>query len=240
MLAEVDEISDVDASVSQNSIAVSRQKGISIEDFTLTFASFVRKEASKISRACARILGEGLEEVQDLYSVGMLELVSIYSRVDFDSLNWKGYVYSRIKGAMFNYLHKNIPVVESKKAAMFVCYADLEETLQTPEEDSMELELLLFRKDLLVLIREFMETLKPEEQLILALRFSEERSYSEIGQVLGHRRESIAHTINRIINKLCTYLYQKRSWKLEIGDMKEYFNESSIQEILGSFNRTCE
>lgn len=218
--------------------------GMTIEEFIKAFSSLVKNLAWKIIRSYSGWFNDAIEEVNDLYAAGMLELVSIFGRVNFQDVGYKSYIIQRVRGCMLNYIYKNIPFSEydktddekpqlkdsGKRLRQFtrpVSIDDIVETSCEPEDD-LQIETLLFRHQVQSLIAEFMAGLSSLERFILISRFQDEKTYEEIGGVTGKRRETISRKISDILKKLGNFLRVKCSWRLSQDDISDYLQNADL------------
>ncbi|MBF0528109.1 MAG: sigma-70 family RNA polymerase sigma factor [Deltaproteobacteria bacterium] len=218
--------------------------GMTIERFIDDFSPAVKRMAWRFMKHYSGWFKDPGEELKDLYAVGMLSLVSIFREVDFQNGGYKSYVLKTVQGSIHNYINKNVPhdmfhplpdeVDPDKKKGnrpiRFACSVSFEEIMETPHEpvDDIELEILLFRHQVLGLISEFMKNLKPKEQFMLIARYQDEKSYEKIGALLDKRRETVSENIRNILERLAKFLRRKCSWRLAPEDIDEYLQETDL------------
>jgi len=222
--------------------------GMTIEQFIKAFSFLVKNLAWKIISSYSGWFNDAREEVNDLYAVGMLELVSIFDRVNFQDIGYKSYIILRVRGCMLNYVYKNIPFLEydktevgeprlkesAKRARQFTRPVSIDDIMETPREpaDDPQIETLLFRHQVQSLIAEFMAGISSLEQFILISRFQDEKTYEEIGGITGMRRETISRKISHILKKLGNFLCVKCAWRLSHVDISDYLQNTDLRVII--------
>lgn len=75
----------------------------------------------------------------------------------------------------------------------------------TPEERYIEREDHQEKDRLLLVLGQAVKTLKPEQQEIIRMAFTENKSHAEIGQALGISKQAIQQRMETIIKKLKTF-----------------------------------
>jgi RNA polymerase sigma factor (sigma-70 family) len=216
-----------------------------IEEFTADFFQLVKKMSREIIRDYSGWFNDPIEEMNDLVSVGMLELVNIFNRVNFNDPGYKSYVSARVRGSLLNYIYKNIPTVslagadcnksetiaETRRFMHPVSLEDLVEIDCEPGDCPLTDE-LLFRHQVLTLISEFMANLDPKERFMLIARFHDGRTYEEIGLVVHMRRETVSEKINDLTARLGNFFRRKCSWRLEPADISAYLQETDLSMVI--------
>jgi DNA-directed RNA polymerase specialized sigma24 family protein len=81
-----------------------------------------------------------------------------------------------------------------------------------------------------------METLTPQERFMLIARFVDGKPFAAIGELLGLYRETVSSRIDHILKKLRRFLWQKRSWRLELKDIREYLEDADLRYVIVSEN----
>jgi RNA polymerase sigma factor (sigma-70 family) len=223
---------------------------MTVEQFTASFAPVVKKLAWRVTNAYSGWFSNPGEELKDLCSVGMLELVSIFPRVNFDDHGYRSYVSQRVHGSLLNYVCRNIPHVDDGPAAhedgqdhnsenrirRLLSSVPIDDVLETDHEpsDDPDMELLLFTHQVLTLMTEFMQTLSPRERFLVVARFQDERTYQDIGMVVGLRREAVSDNIHKILEKLGRFLRRKCGWHLDPQAITEYLEETDLGILIVS------
>lgn len=223
-------------------------EGMSIESFIKSFSPQVKKLAWSLMRNYSGWFNDAGEEINDLYGAGMLELISIFNRVNFQESGYRSYVLQRVRGCMLNYIYKNIPNSEyipavddeiriadsGKRARRFIRPVPIDEVIETSyePEDELQIDILIFRHQVQSLIEEFMDGLGSIERFIMISRFYDEKTYEEIGGVTGMRRETVSRKIGLILKKLGNFLRLKCSWRLSLDELSDYLQDAYLSVMI--------
>jgi len=210
---------------------------MTLEEFTERFSHMVKSMARRMAGRYSGWFRDPDEERNDLYAVGMLELVTIFDKVDFDNKGYAGFVSQRVHGCMLNYIKKNVPGTsvdmtdhaggtENKARGnprLFLTSLPFDDIMETCEEPRHQpnLDALLFQHQLLGLISEFMSRLKPQEQFIFVARYHDRMTYQQIGAIVGRTRDTVSTRVGEIKESLDRFLERKCGWRLGPEDIED-------------------
>jgi RNA polymerase sigma factor (sigma-70 family) len=202
-------------------------EGVTVGQFVADFSALVRKIAWKLIQSYWGWFGDPREEYEDLCAAGMLELVAIHERVDFQNQGYKSFVATRVRGCLMNYIYRSIPDVGDSDLANeddpsperpsgrrhFVRPDSVEAMTEAGAEPAytLEIEDLLFLQEILVLMDAFMGSLAPKEQFMLVSWLRDGRTQEDIGRIVGYNRDTVRKKINEALEKLRKMLVRKCS-----------------------------
>jgi RNA polymerase sigma factor (sigma-70 family) len=225
-------------------------KGMTIEQFAKEFSPMVRNMAWRVMRNYSGWFRDPDEERKDLYAAGMLELVSIFDGVDFENRGYRSYVAQRVRGCLLNYIYRNIPPSHIKpddgdddptergegRPRQFARSVPIDAILETLHEsdDDSEIELHLFRHQILRLIGEFMGSLSGKERFMLMAYYQHERTYEQIGAFFQMRRETVSKKIKELLMKFKRLLLRRCSWRVHLEAIADYFKETDLNLVIVS------
>ncbi|MCP4350138.1 MAG: sigma-70 family RNA polymerase sigma factor [Desulfobacterales bacterium] len=208
---------------------------LTIEEFVQNFTPAVRKWAAEWFRRYRGWFSDHREDLKDLIGVGMLELVIIYPKVDFQNEGWKTFVKTGINNALRNdlnkYLKKNFPPIKTEKQGKVIeiyqpkeSVDDLEEALE--DTGVFDTEMTLLRNCILGAISLFMKECTPKERFMLISYFCDKISYQKIGECVGNDRETVSKRIKKLLKKLGNILEKECGCNLcsedKIENLREY------------------
>lgn len=213
-----------------------------LEQFTSDFFPLVNKMARDVIRNYSGWFKDPKEELNDLVSVGMLELVNIFERVNFCDPGYRSFVAVRVHGCLVNYVYRNIPGImpnagsnlnNCEKVAgrkQFIRLDSIEEMIEMNCEpgDCLEIDELLFRNRVLEFITEFMEGLDPKERFMLIARFQDDRTFEQIGSVVHMQRGTVSEKIKGLTERLGKFLIRKYSLHLDPKDIVVYLKDTDL------------
>lgn len=186
---------------------------LSIENLISTYRRYILKVASTLSN------DDYIK--QELVAEGNIGLWKAYQRYTLGDGEMHSYLISYIKGYMLNYLTTNLRTI--KVPANVVHHINRTEGLEFTstlsldtkigDEDSSTLGEMVedhiednsmddIAEAKLGLLRHFIPKLKEQYQIIIKLRYYQEKNYEEIGQHLNISREAVRLQHDKAISKL--------------------------------------
>jgi RNA polymerase sigma factor (sigma-70 family) len=204
-----------------------------IEQFVRACEPIVRDLARKLLGKYSGWFKDPAGELGDLIQVGLLRIITIYPKIDFNHGAYKAFVYRSASGAMLNYIEKNIPHITPDK--QFVKQIPLEDIVKVYEEFynekndiELDINLLIFKTDVLHTIDSFMKLISPLERFILISKFSDNKTYTDIGKCLGSSRKAIPQMLEQLVERLVTFFQEQKGWTINTTDLEEYLKESEL------------
>jgi len=155
------------------------------EAISLLYKTYV----NRIYRFIAYRLGGDTKSAEDLTSDVMVRMVRELPKYRITSVPFEVWLYRIASNRVVDYYRRNNKVIESQ----------LPETLVANSPDP---ESALMQEQLLQKLRLCMIQLKPEEQIILSLRFFERKSHEEVSSILGKNISSIRTMQHRALKRL--------------------------------------
>lgn len=209
----------------------------SLEQFVSTCEPIVRKLAHELLGRYSGWFKDPDGELDDLIQAGLLRVVIIYPKIDFENKGYKGFVYQSIKGVLLNYITKNIPRTLSDD--QFIKTVSLESSSDFLKDDiehlndgaDIDIDVMIFRSRVFELTKEYMETISPIDQFILVSRFVDKKNYENIGDVIGWKRKRVSKNATKLIDDLRKYFASQRGWFITIDDMEEYLNHADLDTL---------
>jgi RNA polymerase sigma factor (sigma-70 family) len=147
-------------------------------------------------RAFAYRLAGNVHDAEDLVQETFVRAVPRLDTLDPDTADIGAYLFTTLR---------NLFLKQVERGKRQQTMADVPEpVLPTPIDDDPERSALLLRQQ--VEVRHANAQLQPRQRLVLALRELEERSYAEIGELVGMKENAVAQLIFRARESLRTEL----------------------------------
>lgn len=189
----------------------STEKQLSTEELISKYRRYIIKVASTLTN------DDYIKE--ELIQEAYISIWKAYQRFDSTEGTLHSYIISYIRGSMLNYLTDSIRTV--KPSARLIHHINrtegeeliktisidkeiedgynLSETISMEEEDtSMDDQQQLIRG----LLKQYVSQLKERYQLILNLRYNEEKTIEEIGDMLGISRQAVDDQLGKALSQL--------------------------------------